>query len=1261
MLDFLRIILQPGKKKDSLEIYPKFIVGKRSDLMVKGGDFYAVYDETTGLWSTDEDKVKNIIDKEIDLYFEAHKDEFASVPKRMYMWDSDSGTIDRWHKYCQKQQRDSYHALDEKIMFSNFHVRKEDYASKKLPYPLAESDISAYDKLISVLYEPEERHKIEWAIGAIVKGDSKNIQKFLVFYGEPGSGKSTMLNILQDLFQGYWTTFDAEALGNRNSNFALEPFKNNPLVGINHDADLSRIDTNVRLNSITSHETMTVDEKYSKLYSQKFNTFLFIGTNKPVKITDAKSGILRRLIDVVPSGNRLSKQLYFNLMNQIKFELGGIAWHCLQVYEDDPNYYDDYVPTRMMGASNDFYNFVLDNWELLTAEEGVTLKSAWLAYKTYCDEANVPFPFSMRVFKEELKNYYKEFEERAYSEDGARVRNLYSGFIEDKFETKTSKTPKLEKARSLKFNDEASIFDDICSEYPAQYAKSDETPKYRWASVKTVLKDIDTHKLHYVKLPENHIVIDFDIKDKDGNKSLKKNIEAATKWPETYGELSKSGQGIHLHYIYDGDVDKLSRIYDEGIEVKIFKGDSSLRRKLTKCNNKPIATINSGLPMKGEDKVVNFETIKSEKGLRNLVIRNLNKEIHPGTKPSIDFIFKILDDAYKSGMHYDISDMKPAVLAFAANSSHKAAYCIKMVGQMKFKSDEPSQNIDDGDESFVFYDVEVYPNLFLVVWKPAGLKPVRMFNPTPQEIEKLISHKLIGFNCRRYDNHIMYARLIGYSNEDLYNLSQKIINGKPNCFFGEAYNLSYTDVYDFASKKQSLKKWEIELGIHHQEMGIPWDQPVPENLWDKVAEYCENDVVATEAVFYARKEDFLAREILADICNGSVNDTTNQLSAKIIFGDDKHPQDKFVYTDLSTIFPGYKFDNGHSLYRGEDPKEGGYIYSEPGMYINVALLDVQSMHPTSIEQLNLFGPYTKNFSDLKKARVLIKHGEFDKAGEMFDGKLKKWLSDSTIAESLSFALKIVINAVYGLTSASFDNKFRDPRNIDNIVAKRGALFMINLKHEVQDRGFTVAHIKTDSIKIPDATPEIIQFVMDYGKQYGYIFEHEATYDRMCLVNDAVYIAKYNDGPHEFKLSTGERIMTPWTATGTQFQIPYVFKTLFSKSDITFRDMCETKSVTTNLYLDMNEPLGEDEHNYIFVGKVGSFCPIKKGCGGGLLVREKDGKYYAATGTKGYRWLEAEDVVKRNKQDCIDISYYERLANDAIDSISQYGDFDEFAE
>jgi len=325
---------------------------------------------------------------------------------------------------------------------------------------------------------------------------------------------------------------------------------------------------------------------------------------------------------------------------------------------------------------------------------------------------------------------------------------------------------------------------------------------------------------------------------------------------------------------------------------------------------------------------------------------------------------------------------------------------------------------------------------------------------------------------------------------------------------------------------------------------------------------------------------------------------------------------------------------------------------------------------------------------------------------MLNGSLAKYLTDESAADNLAQALKIAINSVYGLTSASFEHPFHDNRNKDNIVAKRGALFMVNLKHEVQKRGFTVAHIKTDSIKIPDATPEIIKFVAEYGKLYGYNFEHEATYDRMCLVNDAVYIARYATVEKCYDLYGKEYVEAAkdickdnkkhpydWTATGTQFQIPYVFKTLFSKENIEFEDMCETKSVTSALYLDMNEDLpdvseleaekerlakkdppmvreGLDEeiakgHSYHFVGKVGQFCPIKPGCGGGILLRETENKktkekgYAAATGSKGYRWLESEMVRQLEKQNDIDRSYYNNMVDEAVKSLSKYGDFERF--
>lgn len=1304
MIDFLMIATRMGKR-NTIEIYPKFIIKKSKDLMIRGSDFYAIWLEERGLWSTEEQDALQLIDRELDIYVQEHKQLLNDSYRVLHMWDAESGMIDNWHRYCQRQMRDNYHTLDDTLIFANTPVKKDSYASKRLPYPLEKGSISAYDELVGTLYSPEERQKIEWAIGAIVNGDSKKIQKFLVLYGPPGSGKSTVLNIVEKLFEGYCGTFDSKALGLSSNAFALEAFKSNPLIAIQHDGDLSHIEDNTRLNSLVSHETMMVNEKFRSAYANQFKCFLFLGTNKPVKITDAKSGLIRRLIDVNPSGEKIPAKKYLDLVGKVDFELGGIACHCKEVYEKNKRLYDDYIPTRMMGASNDFYNFMLDSYYIFKKENGVSLKRAWAMYNEYNTAANVPYPYSRRAFREELMNYFEDYKERETDVNGERVRSYYSGFKADKFK-EFADTPQGESAKNdpppsswIDFKEQHSLFNDICKDCLAQYANENGTPLQKWENVRTRLGVLDTSRLHYVKVPENHIVIDFDIPGPDGKKSFERNLEAASKWPRTYAELSKSGAGIHLHYIYTGDAAKLSRIYDENIEVKVFTGKASLRRKLSKCNDISIANISSGLPLKGE-KMVDTKQIQDERHLRVLIKKALAKEISPYTKPSVDFIAHIVEEAYEGNVPYDIDDMRNVILAFAANSTNQADACLKIVSKMHFKSkDDIERNAPTGEEKpMIFFDCEVFPNLLLVNWKFAKQDKVyRMINPSPAEIEGLTKYRLVGFNNRKYDNHILWARMLGMSNEQIYALSNQIINQHTG-FFGEAYNLSYTDIYDFSSKKQSLKKFEIELGIHHQELGLPWDQPVPKSLWDKVAEYCDNDVLATEALFYSkdRQADFIAREILADLAGMTVNDTTNSLTARIIFGREKHP--KLVYTDLATgksdsvvevepdiltdqniinAFPGYEWVRGddgkmHNMFRGTDLGMGGYVYAEPGMYHNIALLDVASMHPHSAVAMNYFGEYTKQFSDLMDVRIHVKHGEYDKAKKLFGGKLAKYLDDPGQAKALTQALKIAINMVYGMTSATFDNPFRNPKNVNNIVALRGALFMRTLQDEVQQRGFTVAHIKTDSIKIPDATPEIIDFCMNFAKKYGYTFEHEATYEKMCLVNNAVYIAKYLDADtakaqYGYIPEKNEKKGGKWTATGTQFQVPYVFKTLFSKEPIEFPDLCETKTVSKGaIYLDKNEDLPEGEHNYIFVGRVGQFCPIIPGKGGALLLREAglsdtgERKYASVTGAKDYRWLESEAVYSLHMEDDIDKAYFDKEVNEAVDEISKYGDFEWFA-
>jgi hypothetical protein len=1348
-MDFFKIRLKEGKKEgDGVEVYPEFLVRRSSDLMIQSGKFYAIWDPEVGLWSRHDHRLVQLVDEKLYAHTDDLREKTTGIEYTVStLVNYDSGRWDKFIRYA-KSLSDNSHPMDTKVTFANTEVKKTDYASRRLPYNMAKGDISAYEELVSKLYDPEEREKFEWAIGAIIEGDAKRIQKFLVFHGPPGTGKSTILDIATMIFGGnvdeggYVATFEAESLVGGNSAFGMESFRDNPLLAIQHDGDLSKIEHNGRLNSIVSHEIMKINEKFKATYDSKINAMLFLGTNKHVQITDAKSGLIRRLIDVYPTNKTHSNKKYNHLMDRVKFEIGAIAYHCHQVYRSlGRAHYKDYEPTKMILNTNPFMNFVEATYDVFKYQDGTTVEQAWELYKKFCDDSELKFRYNKLRMRDELQNYFETFESRG-SWEGQQRRGIYRGFNFKQY--KTPLEPEKPTEFTLVLDHEESILDEMYAGAVAQYAKADGSPAKYWTNdermidgkpqrpkphqiVDTVLGDLDTKQLHFLKLPEHHIVIDFDLEDGEGNKSLDLNLRAASSFPQTYAELSKSGNGVHLHYFYDGDTKILDNVYADGIEIKVYRGNSSLRRRLTKCNDVAVATIASGLPFKKENPMPNGTYYRSEESLRRAIIKNINKGVHPGTKPSIDFIKFILDNAAKSPLAFDVSDLKPFVYTFANNSEKNALYCLKVVNQMTWVGEgvrDDELYVDDivnPVTPIVFFDVETYPNLFLICYKEEGegKSVVRMVNPSANQIEGLLRSRLVGFNNRSYDNHMLMAAFHGASVEQLYNLSQRIIVHKDdNAKYPSAWNISYADVYDFSVKKQSLKKWEIELGLRHMEMDIPWDEPVPPEKLEQVVEYCTNDVLALEAVWNHLQGDFEARKALSALSGFTVNQSTRKHAIQIMFGSDKNPQKEFVYTDLSEQFPGYVFDQyakvNKSTFMGESVGEGGYVYAEPGIHKDVALLDVASMHPTSIIQLNLFGKYTANFVKLVEARLAIKgavgawkdavkypkqEAEFLKKAEDLLDKARKLLPGIEItrenAKALSEALKLVINSIYGYTCAKFDNPFRDKRNIDNIVAKRGALFMVLLKLYVQGLGFTVAHIKTDSIKIPGATPEIIEKVAEFGREYGYNFEHEANYKKMCLVNDAVYVAYQEETADE---------KAHWTATGAEFKHPYVFKRLFTGAQIYFPDLCETKQVSKGA-MNLRFPNGEveigDFHDdmlasddgktfvdpsadYTHVGRSGSFVPVKEdnseGIVGGELVRIVDGKSYAVGGTKGYKWAES-DLIRNIKgeevdrmmflelgdvvdgvgtvADFVDMEYYNNMAEEAVKSIEKFGDFKEF--
>lgn len=1248
-MDFIRVAYKTIKDKDTgdsvREWYPALQAIESQDLVVRGGQFAAIWDESKGLYSRKTSHLAQIIDRDFLKMLDGKMRPGDKVQK---VREYDSGLFNKLVALI-RNIGDMGPELDMKIIFADQTPTKEDAATFKMGYSLSDAPAPAWDELCGTLYGDQERIKFEYAIGSVLAGASLYLQKMYVFFGDPGTGKSTIMDIIEQLFAGHTGSFRAMDLGDASKQFSLEPFKLNPLVAVDQDTDMSKIEVNHLLNQIIAHDRININAKGKSLFEITPRAMLVVGTNKPVKITDSKSGLYRRVVDIHPTGALFPEEEYKRLTKAVTYELGAIAQHCLNLFNRlGPTYMTSYRPTDMMYRTNDIFNFIQDN--RLVLEKGITLKQAWDMFRQWCEDTETRNAYKQFQFRDSLKDYYEEHHDQIMI-DGERHRNWYRNLkLVDSFNWKAI-TPKTDLGW-LTMKNEGSRFDVLMANQKAQYSTGrDAHPlKQSWEETETTLKDIDTSKEHFVKVPHEHIVIDFDLKDKDGNKSLEACLEAAALWPPTYAEPSRSGKGLHLHYDVTGiDLERVDPSHSEGVEVKTLLGGASLRRRYQGSNGLPVATLSSGLKEKEDKPVISAKTMASELGLRKQILKGLNKEVWPHTKPSMDFIKQVLDDAVKQGLEFDVSDMWDDILVFAMSSGNQQQTCMNIALSLPLKSEfdiEAAPVERPSEKPLAVFDLEVYPNLFAFGYKVVGKDEViKLINPTSQQVLHILeNYRLMGFYNRLYDNHIAWAATLGYTPMELYKLSQSIIvEGNRHKLFGAAYNIAYGDLYDISVKKQSLKKWEIDLGLPHMEMDLPWNEPVPDDRVLDVMAYLENDVLSTEAVLEHLSADLRVREILALLAGMEVCNTNKQLAERLIFGDVKEP--KLEYTDLTKEFPGYSFDRfkpgkEKSVYKGIQVGEGGYVFGKPGMYENVALLDVASMHPTSIIQLNMFGEHTQKFKDLMDIRLCLKKKDFHGAVAL-NPALEPFLKvegefDIQSAKMLSDALKLVINSVYGLTAASFPNRFKDDRNLDNIVAKRGALFMVDLKEYIEnDLGLEVIHIKTDSVKVVNPTEDQIRAIFMFGERYGYNFEHEATYEKFVLLNDAVYVCR-EDGK--------------WSATGKQYQHPVVFKTLFTKEEILPEDYVEVKQVSKGHMFLVNE----DETVKHFVGKFGAFVPVLDGR---HLMRVDGEKIGAVTGTKGFLW-ELDHIAFAQKLQ-IDTRYFQELVDDGIANINKHGSYEDF--
>ena len=165
-MDFMEPAIRMNK--GTVDVYPSFFVICSEDLMTRGGDFYAIWDEEKNAWSTDIFRAQELIDRELFAKANSIKKDYASI----HVCDikhADSKSVDAWRKFVTKQMPERFVMLDNSLVFANTPVTRETYSSHRLDYSLESGDYGAWDKLVGTLYTEEERLKLVASADALKK------------------------------------------------------------------------------------------------------------------------------------------------------------------------------------------------------------------------------------------------------------------------------------------------------------------------------------------------------------------------------------------------------------------------------------------------------------------------------------------------------------------------------------------------------------------------------------------------------------------------------------------------------------------------------------------------------------------------------------------------------------------------------------------------------------------------------------------------------------------------------------------------------------------------------------------------------------------------------------------------------------------------------------------------------------------------------------------------------------------------------------
>lgn len=427
------------------------------------------------------------------------------------------------------------------------------------------------------------------------------------------------------------------------------------------------------------------------------------------------------------------------------------------------------------------------------------------------------------------------------------------------------------------------------------------------------------------------------------------------------------------------------------------------------------------------------------------------------------------------------------------------------------------------------YDIETYPNCFLAIFKaldPANQEKYLRFRDSDLDSLKLFLASedlvLIGYNNFAFDDVVLKAIIDGKVStaEEIHGFATRIIKSSSSDD-KEIRGLTYhnrkewgdrtspwwcIDLFQILGGKVragSLKSHEVRLGLRDvRDLPYKPDTVLTPEQIQELTHYCENDVIATEAVYddirplievrFAVNQQFpylsssalrrtdpgIAERVLKRELEtkAGINLRNVRKPSKFIFNPSSHidsaiefqvEQNQNQLERLKSMasfdavnwsekeYTGLQFRAGsHRIILGK----GGIHTAIPHLHIkskNIVGYDVTSYYPSLLRRFNrypegLTSRWIDIFNSLTDERLEAKRSGDDAKASVY---------------------KIIINSIYGKledkTSINLDTSLR------LAVVLNGQLFLIMLMEAFHEAGFDVISANTDGIYI-DAENRLLE-------------------------------------------------------------------------------------------------------------------------------------------------------------------------------------------